>query len=118
MHIGALVEHTVFGVLWLIWKGGAVLGLSDDGRSYGPGTPMVMPDEFAPVVPAPPPASEVAAPAGPESTALAFVGHTRSKTLHRPSCRYAPPGDFARPFAERSVADAAGFRPCKICLQA
>ena len=47
MRIGALVEQTVFGVMWLLWKGGEVLGLSDGGRGFGPGTPMVMPDEFA-----------------------------------------------------------------------
>ena len=68
MRIGALVEQTVFGVMWLLWKGGEVLGLSDGGRGFGPGTPMVMPDEFAPVVPVPPPpppppTPEVAAPA-------------------------------------------------------
>ncbi len=118
MRIGALVEQTVFGVMWLLWKGGEVLGLSDGGRGFGPGTPMVMPDEFAPVVPVPPPpppptpTPEVAAPA------VALVGHTRSNTLHRTTCRFAPPGDVARPFAERSVAEAVGFRPCKVCLQA
>ncbi|MDV2495580.1 MAG: hypothetical protein RX316_05130, partial [bacterium] len=60
----------------------------------------------------PPPTPEVAAPA------VALVGHTRSNTLHRTTCRFAPPGDVARPFAERSVAEAVGFRPCKVCLQA
>ena len=38
MRIGALVEQTVFGVMWLLWKGGEVLGLSDGGRGFGPGT--------------------------------------------------------------------------------
>lgn len=118
MRIGALVEYTVFWVLWLLWKGGDLLGLAEDGRSFGPGTPMVMPDEFAPVVPAPLPTSEVATPTGPEAPTKAFVGHTRSNTLHRTTCRYAPHGDVARPFAERTSAEAAGFRPCKVCLQA
>lgn len=116
MRIGALVEYTVFGVLWLLWKGRTWLGLTDDGRAFGPGTPMVMPDEFAPVVPAPPPEAARAVAGEPEAPTATWVGHRRSGTLHRSTCRYAPLPEQAQPFAERAPAEAAGFRPCKVCL--
>ncbi len=115
MRIGALVEYTVYGVLWLLWKGGTWVGLTDDGPAFGPGTPMVMPDEFAPVMPAPPPEAARAVAGEPEARPLGLVGHRRSRTLHRSTCRHAPPPELAQPFAERSSAEAAGFRPCKVC---
>lgn len=116
MRIGALVEHTVFGVLWLLWKASTWLGQAEGGRAFGPGTPVVMPDEFAPVVPVLPPEVAPAVAVEPEAPPEALVGHSRSKTLHRPTCRYAPPPELAQPFAERSSAEEAGFRPCKVCL--
>ena len=113
---GALIEHTVFGTLWLLWKGGTWLGLNNNGWAFGPGTPMVMPDEFAPVVPIPPPEAPPEAAAEPEAPPAGLVGHRNSKTLHLPTCRYAPPPELARPFSQRSSAEEAGFRPCKLCF--
>lgn len=115
MFIGRMVENLVYGVLWLSWKAGAGLGLTDDGLTFGPGTPVVMPDEFAPVVPFPMPEVLVEEAEKLGEAETAWVGHTRSKTLHRPACRYAPPPDMAQPFDERASAEEAGFRVCKVC---
>lgn len=115
MRIGALVENVVFGVLWLSWKLGTWLGLADDGQAFGPGTPLVMPDEFAPVVPVPlaeAPEEEAEEPAVPPPE---WVGHKRSKTLHRTTCRFAPPAEMALPFPDQASAEKAGFRACKVC---
>jgi hypothetical protein len=115
MRVGALVENVVFGVLWFSWKLGTWLGLADDGRAFGPGTPLVMPDEFAPVVPVPMPEAPAEEAEEPEPPPAQWVGHARSNTLHRPSCRYAPSPELAQPFSDRSSAEKAGFRVCKVC---
>lgn len=115
MRIGAVVEHVVFGVLWFCWKCGTWLGLSDESPAFGPGTPLVMPDEFAPIVPVPLPEIETEQTDEPEAQPPVWVGHRRSKTFHRPSCRYAPGPELAQPFSDKASAETAGFRPCKVC---
>lgn len=115
MAMGAVVENVVYGVLWFFWKCGTWLGLSDDGPAFGPGTPLVMPDEFAPIVPLPLPEIATEQADEPEAPHAVWVGHRRSKTLHHPSCRYAPAPELAQPFSDQASAEQAGFRPCKVC---
>lgn len=115
MRIGAVVENVVYGVLWFFWKCGTWLGLSDGDQAFGPGTPLVMPDEFAPIVPVAIPEAPEEKAEEPEAPPPEWVGHQRSKTLHRPSCRYAPPPGLAVAFSDEAEAERAGFRRCKVC---
>ena len=45
----------------------------------------------------------------------AFLGNERSGVYHVPGCRFAPEAADAVRFRDAAEAEAAGYRPCRIC---
>ncbi|RMF84566.1 MAG: Ada metal-binding domain-containing protein [Nitrospirae bacterium] len=44
------------------------------------------------------------------------VGNERSRVYHDPACRLAPAPERAVRFGSAAAAEAAGYRPCGVCL--
>ena len=45
-----------------------------------------------------------------------LIGNERSKVYHLPDCRFAPEEGDAVVFRDASAAEAAGYRPCRVCI--